>query len=108
MQDKDEEEMEKSAGVKKVASNPTPSRAIGVEVAFQSNHLPDGSFRKDFDIKVNSEEKYPEDMRNRLMKIYEDIFTDGLREHDRINGDPIKLEVKIEGGTPYHCCCCAR
>ena len=68
MQDGVQGEEEKSAGVKRCASNPNPIGAIKEELAFHSNHLADDPLGQGVNNEAQSKEKYLDDMRNRLLE----------------------------------------
>ena len=72
-------------------------------MASSGNHLLDGSIGKGFYKEAQDKEKHLEDMRERLMTKYDDMFPDELGEMDRMKGNHLKLEVKSEGVTSYHC-----
>ena len=83
-------------------NNPTTSSAIGGVAAVNSNHSSNGTIGKGFS-ETQDVEKRLEGMRNKLLDLYEDVFTDELGETVKMRGDPVQLEVKSETATPYHC-----
>ena len=83
-----------AADVKKTTttSNPTTSSAIGGLAADNSNHSANDTIGKGFS-ETKDVEKLLEEVRNKLMELHDDVFTDELRENDRMRGDPVQLEV---------------
>ena len=52
---------------------------------------------------VKSMEEQLQELRAEVLEEFKDIFIDELGEADCIVGDPVKLEVREDGVTPYHC-----
>ena len=74
-----------------VTLSPKTSSAIGGVAADNSVHPSDGTIGKGV-FETQNVEKQLEEVKNKLLALYEDVFTDELGESDCMRGDPVQLE----------------